>query len=57
MEAIKSGQVGGAALDVFKKEPVSEMKDPIMNELIQHDKVISTPHLGFENSFSFDCLG
>lgn len=40
-EAIKSGIVGGAAIDVFEKEPI----DPA-NPLIPLDKVVLTPHLG-----------
>ncbi len=39
--AIETGQVAGAALDVFEKEPV----DP-NNPLLKLDKVIFTPHLG-----------
>ncbi|KJR41241.1 D-3-phosphoglycerate dehydrogenase [Candidatus Magnetoovum chiemensis] len=39
-EAIESGKVAGAALDVFEKEP------PEDNRLISHNKVICTPHLG-----------
>lgn len=38
--AIEAGQVGGAALDVFKVEPARE------NGLFGMDKVICTPHLG-----------
>lgn len=40
IRALESGQVGGAALDVFEKEP------PIRNPLVGHEKVIVTPHLG-----------
>lgn len=39
-EALKSGKVAGAALDVFVNEP------PGANKLIEHDRVICTPHLG-----------
>jgi len=41
LDALGSGQVGGAALDVFEKEP----PDP-QHPLIQHERVICTPHLG-----------
>jgi D-3-phosphoglycerate dehydrogenase len=39
-DAIKSGRVAGAALDVFEKEPPGE------NPLFQMRQVITTPHLG-----------
>lgn len=40
-DAVKSGKVAGAAIDVFSKEPVA--KD---NPLLGFDKVVLTPHLG-----------
>ncbi|XP_072393789.1 D-3-phosphoglycerate dehydrogenase [Diabrotica undecimpunctata] len=43
LKALKSGQCGGAALDVFEQEPP---KDPVTLNLIQHEKVVATPHLG-----------
>jgi D-3-phosphoglycerate dehydrogenase / 2-oxoglutarate reductase len=40
VEALDSGQVGGAALDVFSQEP------PVGNPLVGRPDVIVTPHLG-----------
>jgi D-3-phosphoglycerate dehydrogenase len=39
-DALESGKVAGAALDVFESEP------PGICELIEHDRLICTPHLG-----------
>ena len=39
-EALKSGKVGGAAFDVFTKEPATE------NVLFDMPNVVATPHLG-----------
>jgi D-3-phosphoglycerate dehydrogenase len=43
-EAIESGHVAGAALDVFEKEPAKE------NVLFGMEQVICTPHLGASTS-------
>ena len=41
-DALKSGKVGGAALDVFEKEPPDTVSCP----LLESDNIICTPHLG-----------
>jgi D-3-phosphoglycerate dehydrogenase len=39
-KAVDQGQVAGAAVDVFSKEP------PVNNPLLNNPKIITTPHLG-----------
>jgi D-3-phosphoglycerate dehydrogenase len=44
-EALKTGHILGAALDVFPDEPASN-SDPFISELQQFDNVILSPHVG-----------
>jgi D-3-phosphoglycerate dehydrogenase / 2-oxoglutarate reductase len=44
-QALASGHLGGAAIDVFPKEP-SSGQDPFDSELRGMDNVILTPHIG-----------
>ncbi len=41
LDALNSGQVAGAAIDVFEQEP-----PPEDYQLVRHNKVVATPHLG-----------
>jgi D-3-phosphoglycerate dehydrogenase / 2-oxoglutarate reductase len=43
LENLQSGKVGGAAVDVFSEEPP---KSDLVKELIAHDRLVVTPHLG-----------
>ena len=45
IEALDSGKIKGAALDVFPQEPSSN-KDPFISRLKEYDQVIITPHIG-----------
>jgi D-3-phosphoglycerate dehydrogenase len=44
LDALESGQIGGAALDVFASEP------PGASALVRHPKVIATPHIGAQTA-------
>ena len=49
--ALESGKVGGAALDVFRSEPVTD------HPLFGHPKVVVTPHLGASTAEATDRAG
>jgi D-3-phosphoglycerate dehydrogenase len=51
VEALDSGRVAGAALDVFRSEPITE------HPLFGHPKVVVTPHLGASTAEATDRAG
>ena len=46
LEALESGRVSCAALDVFEREPPE--KGSVEEILVKHPRVIPTPHIGFQ---------
>jgi D-3-phosphoglycerate dehydrogenase len=44
LDALNSGKVASAALDVFEQEP------PGLTELVSHPRVIATPHIGAQTA-------
>jgi D-3-phosphoglycerate dehydrogenase len=51
LEALRSGKVGGAGLDVFPSEPMTE------SPLYEMDNVVVTPHLGASTTEAQDRAG
>ncbi|HFC30663.1 MAG TPA: phosphoglycerate dehydrogenase, partial [Oceanospirillales bacterium] len=45
IQALDSGKIKGAAIDVFPQEPSSN-DDPFVSQLKDYDQVIITPHIG-----------
>ncbi|HYP97957.1 MAG TPA: phosphoglycerate dehydrogenase [Polyangiaceae bacterium] len=54
--ALKSGHLGGAAIDVFPQEPESN-SDPFKSELQGLKNVILTPHVGGSTSEAQEMIG
>jgi len=50
LQALNSGHLGAAAVDVFDFEPLTDPSDP----LLSHPKMIATPHIGFVTEDEFD---
>jgi D-3-phosphoglycerate dehydrogenase / 2-oxoglutarate reductase len=54
LEALESGQVAGAALDVFEKEPPAT---PEGQRLVTHANVVSTPHIAGSTEEAQEIVG
>jgi D-3-phosphoglycerate dehydrogenase / 2-oxoglutarate reductase len=54
LEALQSGRLAGAALDVLDGEPAIDENHPIVRYAGLHDNVVLTPHLGGNTSESLD---
>ncbi|KAE8553859.1 hypothetical protein EYB25_002397 [Talaromyces marneffei] len=46
-EALKSGSIGGAATDVFAKEPASSTTSPLLRADVRNTNLTVTPHLAW----------
>jgi D-3-phosphoglycerate dehydrogenase / 2-oxoglutarate reductase len=44
LTALNEGRLAGVALDVFSQEPIGD--DTVLRQLLAHERVIATPHLG-----------
>jgi len=44
LAALTEGRIAGVALDVFSQEPIGD--DELLRQLLVHERVIATPHLG-----------
>ena len=55
-DAVKSGQIGGAAIDVFPKEPKSKSEE-FISPLRGLDNVILSPHVGGSTEEAQEAIG
>jgi len=55
-DSLRSGHIGGAAIDVFPVEPQGN-SDPFVSPLIGMDNVILTPHIGGSTLEAQDNIG
>jgi D-3-phosphoglycerate dehydrogenase / 2-oxoglutarate reductase len=46
--ALNEGRLAGVALDVFSQEPIGD--DAVLRQLLAHERVIASPHLGASTS-------
>jgi D-3-phosphoglycerate dehydrogenase len=53
LEAIKSGKVAAAGIDVFENEPITD----VQKELLSHPNVSATPHIGASTNEAQERVG
>lgn len=53
LEALKSGKVAAAGIDVFENEPITE----VQKELLSHPNVSATPHIGASTNEAQERVG
>ncbi len=53
LEALKSGKVGAAGIDVFENEPTTD----VQKELLSHPNVSATPHIGASTNEAQERVG
>lgn len=56
VDALNSGKVAGAGVDVFPKEPKTN-KEPFVNELMRMENVILSPHIGGSTEEAQEMIG